>query len=154
MKEQKKTTRAREAVRLLMRTDRLHRAAIEAEMEKLGIHRSQHIVLMNISGCDGVTNQASIAKSLDISPAAVSVTVQKLEKAGLVQRCEGADAREKNVSLTQAGRDTAEKTHRLFTRVDDAMCSGMTEGELDALCSALAKMIDNLKYTAEEADAE
>jgi len=155
MKNGNETTRAQEAVRLLMHTDRLHRSAIETQVEKLGIHRSQHIVLMNIAACEDGTNQSRIAKCLNISDAAVSVTVKKLEKAGLVSRHDGKDdAREKKVSLTEEGRRTAEQTHVMFTRVDDAMCSGMTDRELDALCLALSKMIENLKSIAEGPEKE
>jgi DNA-binding MarR family transcriptional regulator len=139
-------TRAQQAVKLLMLTDRLHRAAIEAQIEKLGIHRSQHFVLMHLSHSGGGISQSEIAKRLDVSPAAVTVTLQKLEKSGLIERQNRQDdARTKIITLTDAGRQTVEVTHRLFLEVDEQMCGGMTGEELDTLCACLSKMTENLK---------
>ena len=146
MKELKEKTRAQQAVMLLMLTDRLHRAAIEAQVDKIGIHRSQHFVLMHLSHCDAGISQSEIAKMLDISPAAATVTLQKLEKSGLIERrTADGDARTKIITLTDAGRQTVEITHKLFLEVDEQMCGGMTDGELDALCAYLSKMAENLK---------
>lgn len=146
MKDQTFRTREQQAVRLLMLTDRLHRAAIEAQIEKLGIHRSQHFVLMSLSHREGELTQTEIANMLDISPAAVTVTLQKLEKSGLIERkTSGEDARTKIIRLTEEGKKTVKKTHELFLEVDDAMCGGMTGEELDALCAYLSRMSDNLK---------
>ena len=146
MKEQTFKTREQQAVRLLMLTDRLHRAAIETQIEKLGIHRSQHFVLMSLSHRNGELTQTEIANLLDISPAAVTVTLQKLEKAGLIERkTSDNDARTKIIKLTDEGKKTVEKTHELFLEVDDTMCANMTEAELDALCASLSRMAENLK---------
>ena len=146
MKEQTFRKREQQTVRLLMLTDRLHRAAIEAQVDKLGIHRSQHFVLMSLSRKDGEMTQTDIANMLDISPAAVTVTLQKLEKAGLIERqTSGNDARTKMIKLTDEGKKTVFKTNELFAEVDDTMCAGMSEAELDALCAALTRMAENLK---------
>jgi DNA-binding MarR family transcriptional regulator len=146
MKEQTFRTAEQQTVRLLMLTDRLHRAAIETQIEKLGIHRSQHFVLMSLSHRNGEFTQTEIANMLDISPAAVTVTLQKLEKAGLIERQTSKnDARTKIIRLTQEGKKTVKKTHELFLEVDDTMCGGMTEKELDSLCAYLSRMTENLK---------
>ena len=146
MKEQTFRTAEQQTVRLLMLTDRLHRAAIEAQVEKLGIHRSQHFVLMSLSHRNGELTQTEIANMLDISPAAVTVTLKKLEKAGLIERqTPEQDARTKIIRLTEEGKKTVEKTHELFLEVDDTMCGGLTEKELDALCVSLSRMAENLK---------
>lgn len=146
LKEQTFRTREQQTVRLLMLTDRLHRAAIEAQIDKLGIHRSQHFVLMSLAHKNGELTQTEIANMLDISPAAVTVTLQKLEKSGLIERqTSESDARTKIIKLTEEGKKTVAKTHELFLEVDDAMCGSMTEQELDALCASLTKMSDNLK---------
>ena len=146
MKTEKNKTRAQRAVQLLMLTDRLHRAAIEAQADKLGIHRSQHFLLMNLSHRGGELTQTQIAKMLDISPAAVTVTLQKLEKSGFIERSSAEnDARTKIIRLTEQGKATVEKTHELFLEVDDTMCGGMTGAELDSLCEYLSRMAENLK---------
>lgn len=146
MEEKTFRTREQQTVRLLMLTDRLHRAAIEAQVEKLGIHRSQHFVLMSLSHRNGELTQTEIANMLDISPAAVTVTLKKLERSGLIERkTPKNDARAKIIRLTEAGRQTVAKTHELFLEVDDTMCGGMTDDELDTLCASLFRMAENLK---------
>jgi DNA-binding MarR family transcriptional regulator len=144
--DQTNRTRAQQAVRLLMLTDRLHRAAIEAQTDKLGIHRSQHYLLTVLARRGGELTQTQTAKLLDISPAAVTVTLQKLEKSGLIERQTAEnDARTKIIRLTDCGRETVKKAYEMFLTVDDTMCGGMTDTELDSLCASLSKMADNLK---------
>ena len=73
-------------------------------------------------------------------------TLKKLEKSGLIERqTPENDARTKIIRLTEEGKKTVAKTHELFLEVDDAMCGGMTDGELDTLCASLSRMAENLK---------
>ena len=64
----------KKALELFMRNDRMHRRLFEKNVvQRLGIHRSQHMMLMSIS-CFGSCSQKDIAARLDISPAAAAVT--------------------------------------------------------------------------------
>ena len=76
MEKQKRSPR--EVCGMFMKTDRLHRKAFEGLVSRLGIHRSQHIMLMHLAKDEG-TSQKALAEHLQISDAAVAVTIKKLE---------------------------------------------------------------------------
>ena len=144
-------SRGMEIMKKLFRIDRYHKALIETELSRLGIHRSQHHVLMYLSFCPEAPTQDQIAKNMEISPAAVSVTLKKLEAAGLVERVvRRENGREKEVRLTQQGKDIADTTVGLLQRTDEMITDGFSEKELEKLESFLDRMGENLKraYTA------
>ncbi len=136
-----------------MRTDRFHRTAVESAVKALGIHRSQHMMLMHLACCPEPQTQVELAKAFEISAAAVTVTLQKLEKAGLVSRSSsGGDERLKVISLTENGKAMVEKTRELFRSIDEAMFADITEEELTMFASCMTRMQDNLrKYSPEVA---
>ena len=112
----------------LFRIDRYHKALIETELSRLGIHRSQHHVLMYLYFCPEAPTQDQIAKNMEISPAAVAVTLKKLEAAGLVERVvRRENGREKEVRLTQQGKDIADTTVGLLQRTDEMITEGFSE---------------------------
>lgn len=133
-----------EIVQTFMCTDRSHRSAVESRLSTLGIHRSQHMMLMYLYHCENIPSQAEMAKQFEISPAAVTVTLQKLEKAGLVERT-NKNGREKEISVSAFGREVVERTKQIFAELDEAMCAGISDEELDAFMHVLERMQANLK---------
>lgn len=139
-----------------LRTDRFHRCAAESQVKKLGIHRSQHMMLMHLAHCSEPPTQAELAKVFEISPAAVTVTLQKLEKAGFVARTAvDGNNRAKFISITPAGMDIVHKSWELYKALDEAMLAGLTEDDLEHFAKVLARMQDNLRqYSPEVATLE
>jgi len=134
-----------------LRTDRFHRCAAESQMRKLGIHRSQHMMLMHLAHCERPQTQAELARAFEISPAAVTVTLQKLEKAGLVSRTAAdGNSRAKNITITPEGEDIVRKSHELFRVLDEAMLEGLSEEELTRFAEVLKRMQDNLRSFSPE----
>ena len=134
------------AVKYMMLADRLHRNAVESAINELGIHRSQHMVLMYISCCGRTVSQTDIAKALEISPAAVAVTLKKLERSGLITRSQREnDARTNSIELTEEAKRIVARSGEIFGEVDTAMCEGISENELDSLIECMKKMIENLR---------
>lgn len=136
-----------EIVQTFMSTDRAHRSAVESRLSTLGIHRSQHMMLMYLYHCESIPSQAEMAKQFEISPAAVTVTLQKLERAGLVERA-NKNGREKEISVSASGREVVERTKQIFAELDEAMCEGISDEELDAFMHVLERMQANLKDMA------
>ena len=134
------------AVKYMMLADRLHRSAVESAINELGIHRSQHMILMYLSYCKKTVSQSDLAKALEISPAAVAVTLKKLEKSGLIVRTPREnDARTNTIELTEEAKKIVSRSGEIFGEVDVAMCAGISDEELDQLVSCMKKMIDNLR---------
>ena len=63
-------------------TDRMHRRLFENRTAVMGVHRSQHRILMYLAKRNEAPAQKEIAEQFDVSPAAVAVTLKKLEDAG------------------------------------------------------------------------
>ena len=69
----------------MISANRLHRKAIETAVDDIGIHRSRHQVLMNLAKrC--FASQKEIAEHLGITQAAMTVSLTKLERDGLISR--------------------------------------------------------------------
>ncbi len=134
-----------------LRTDRFHRCAAESQVKKLGIHRSQHMMLMHLAHCQEPPTQAELAKAFEISPAAVTVTLQKLEKAGFVaRRAIDGNNRAKYITITPAGMDIVRRSWELYKALDEAMLSGLSEDDLRKFADVLARMQDNLRSFSPE----
>ena len=141
------------AVRLFMRTDRMHRAAIEARVKQLGIHRSQHIVLMYLSKRKTPPTQAEIAKDFEISPAAVTTTLKKLEASELVKRTvKDGNCRANDIEITEKGREIVSESEKIFKEVDSAMFEGVTGEQLTAFENVLSILYKNLKVMLPDSD--
>jgi|GEM_PF-547029 len=134
------------AVHSFMRADRFHQIAIEAQVNRFGIHRTQHIILVYLMRHPEPPTQAEIAKAFEISPAAVAVTLKKLESAGLIERKPCVDnSRANHIRITDAGREIVEQTHGRFVAVDTAMFDGVSDEEVELLEGILARMQENLR---------
>lgn len=138
-------------VMLFLRTDRFHRCAAEAQVKKLGIHRSQHMMLMHLAHCSEPPTQAELAKVFEISPAAVTVTLQKLEKAGFVTRnAVDGNNRAKCISITPEGMNIVRQSWELYKAIDAAMLAGLSDEELEQFAGVLRRMQDNLRNYSPE----
>lgn len=151
--EDNEQLRATEIIKRLLRVDRFHKALIDAKVKSLGIHRSQHNTLMYLYCNQGANNQDDIAKAFEISPAAVAVTLKKLEAAQLIERVTRSDnSRAKEVRLTEKGREIIRKTKESFMSVDETITEGFSDEELEKLEEFLDRMAENMKKNSPELD--
>ena len=56
-------------IRLFICTDRMHKAYVDRFISELGIHRSQHMILMYLARCEKTPSQKELAQHFDVSPA-------------------------------------------------------------------------------------
>lgn len=135
-----------EAMGLLLLVTRMHHSEVERRVGTLGIHHSQHRMLMRLSQKDPITSQRELADAMSISPAAVTATLKWLEKEGYISRSMGTDDnRRNNVHITEAGRTKVEESHRIFDAMDQQAFDGFSQEELDTLMSLLHRVADNLR---------
>ncbi len=136
----------RETAELFRRTDCRLRRCIERELRRLdeGVYRSQHRLLMRL-GKNPNCAQNELAASLDISPAAVAVSIRKLEDGGYLKRVMNADDHRSNqVTITDKGNELICKSISLFDKVEQGMFEGFEEAELESLYRLLQKVYQNL----------
>ena len=133
------------AIDMMIKTDRLHKALIDSRVKEIGIHRTQHRILMHLARDGMLPSQKELADRLDITPAAVTGALKKIEQDGYVERTLGHDTRYNELKITEKGRDLVNQTRILFSAADTAMFDGFTDEELDIYISCLEKLQANIK---------
>ena len=128
-----------------MRISKLHRAAFEKRVSALGIHHSQHHLLMHLSRCNELPTQKEIAEHLKISPAAVTVSLKKLEKAGLVEKGASFDARENKIIITDKGKEMVKQSRDMFFDIDKSLFDGISDEDIEKLNEYLDTILKNFE---------
>ena len=135
---------AHKACLLFMGTDRIHRKLFERMVTSLGIHRSQHFMLMNIDR-EGVGSQKELAERMGISTAAVAVTLKKLEAEGYIERSVAEeDSRNNEIRITDEGKRVIGVSHDYIKRLDTAMFRDFDSETLAVFMRCLETMQQNL----------
>lgn len=141
------------AVRRLIRVSRRHHACVERRIGDLGIHHSQHRMLMHLARCTEIPSQKEIAEAMGISPAAVATTLKRLEKEEYISRnVTDEDNRRHEIRITEKGLSKVAESREIFESVDRSLFAGFSEAELSTLVDLLARMDKNLDAAGAPAD--
>lgn len=134
------------AVRLFIRVMRRHHACVERRIGDLGIHHSQHRMLMQLMKThESSPSQKELAEAMGISPAAVTTSLKKLEKEGFVSRSmTDEDNRRNEIRITETGLAKINETHAAFEATDMAMFEGFTPQEMATFISFMERLDRNL----------
>ncbi len=138
-------TKLSRAVNMMIRTSRMHKSMIDACVGEIGVHRTQHIILMNLAKCDKLPSQKELAERLEITQAAVTGALKSMEQSGYIERTLGHDNRYNEIKITERGRELVADTQKLFSEVDVVAFQGFSDEELDGFISCLEKMQANMK---------
>ena len=136
----------------------LHQArqgAIQAELTAAGLQEVGHPMLLCVLGITGeqhpdapVRTQRELARLLHVSPAAVTTSLQSLERKGYILREPGdGGARCNRVLLTGKGRQAVKDCLACLRRVSRRMYAGFTTEEQAIMRSFYLRMLDNLPPT-------
>lgn len=122
------------------------RRCIEKKLRTLDeeIYRSQHRLLMHL-GRNPDCSQNELAARLDISPAAVAVSLNKLEKGGYIARKTNSDDHRSNrVAITDKGNRIIQDSIRFFDEIDRGMFGGFMPEEMEQFHELLERAYRNL----------
>ena len=129
---------------LFRRTDRHLRRCIEKKVNHTGVYQSQHRLLMHLNHHPNCS-QIEIAREMDISPAAVAVSLKKLESGGYITReTTESDNRTHRVTITKKGRSVIERSEQMFWETEKAMFEGFSEEEMQSLQQFFERIYENL----------
>lgn len=135
-----------EAMGQLLLATRSHHSEVERRVGSLGIHHSQHRILMRLAKGDETSSQRELAEAMNISPAAVTATLKGLEKDGYIERSMGdRDNRRNTVRITETGREKVEESRRIFDALDQDAFAGFSDQELATLTELLRRVVRNLR---------
>ncbi|NLE99713.1 MAG: MarR family transcriptional regulator [Anaerolineales bacterium] len=128
---------------------RLHYARAHTALEGLGLYRGQPPVLRALWEQDGMTH-SELAARVHVQPATITKMIQRMEKAGFVERMQDAnDERVSRVILTDAGRAVQADVLRVWQTVEQETFSGLNADELETLRNLLERVRQNLLYVTE-----
>lgn len=121
-----------------------HRKIMQHYLDETGVYQAQHHLLMEIARNPNVS-QNDIAKSMDVSPATIAVSLKKLERGGYINReVDEYDNRLNKINITKKGNRVVEQSKRIFETVDGKVFEGFSEEEKHTLSVLLQKLDDNL----------
>ena len=133
------------AVQMMIRTNKMHKAMIDSRVKEIGIHRTQHIILMSLARHEKIPSQKELAEKLDITPAAVTGALKSIEECGYIKRTLGQDSRYNEIEITEKGRALVLLTQTMFSEADTQAFFGVSDDELEAFVKTLEKIQFNIK---------
>jgi DNA-binding MarR family transcriptional regulator len=132
-----------ELAHLLRTLDRILKRSIDKRVEDTGVYRSQHRLLMTLGRSPGIS-QTELAERMEISAAAVTVSLKKLEKSGFISRqCDENDNRVNQVVITEKGKKAIDKSIQYFDEIEDAFFSDFTQQEMEQVEVFFRRMAAN-----------
>ena len=133
------------AMKLVFCMTHSHRRVVEKCISGLGIHHSQHRLLMQLARDGNTPSQTELAKNFDVSPASIAVMLKKLAAAGYIEKSGSAeDGRRNQISITPAGREIVSKSCVYFEDIEEKMFEGVPEEDIGAMMRCLSRMRENL----------
>ena len=129
---------------LLAQVSRLHSQRAHERLDRIGLYRGQPPLLFALWEQDGLTHR-ELAERLEITPATITRMLQRMEKAGFVQRQpDTSDQRVSRVYLTGAGRAVRTQLKAAVQQMEIESFRGFSKAERKVLCSFLLRLRENL----------
>lgn len=144
------------AAEIFRRTDGLLRRCIEKKLKTMeeSVYRSQHRLLM-VLGKNPNCAQNELASIMGISPAAVAVSLGKLEKNGYIRRVTNSDDHRSNqVAITDKGNAVIRNSIILFNEVESGMFGGFEPEEIERFYQVMQRIYANLERMLQEEKGE
>ena len=114
------------------------------QFRRFGIHPGQMPLLMLLDQNDGL-NQSEICRKLRIKPSTAAVSLQRMEKNGLIYReAVPYDARLKRIVATEKAMQYQELIHQSLEETEDRLTSGISPQDLAVFFRVINQMIRNM----------
>ena len=144
MEKDGRALQIRETIDVLIHLMRLHHRIVERRIDGLGVHHSQHRMLMKVARLGRSASQKDIAEAMDVSPACVARTLKRLSAEGLVEKTGGADGRCNEIAILPKGKALVDDSLAVFRQIDGEMFDGVSGEELAAVTGVLRRIQGNL----------
>lgn len=129
---------------------RMYYSRIQSQLAEVGLYRGQPPILMLLYKNDGMS-QKEMARALNLSPATMTVTLKRMEKAGLVLReMDEHDQRILRVHLSEKGREMCETGESRIGVVTADLLEGFTLEEQQQLNEYLGRIARNMERVVEK----
>lgn len=129
---------------------RMYYSRNQSQLAEVGLYRGQPPILMLLYKNDGMS-QKEMARALNLSPATMTVTLKRMEKAGLVLReMDEHDQRILRVHLSEKGREMCETGESRIGVVTAELLEGFTLEEQQQLNEYLGRIARNMERVVEK----
>jgi len=136
-----------------IRIGRNHKQLLDRHLNKNGLYRGQHQILMCIFR-NPDASQKELARFHNVSPATIAVSLKKLEKGGYVERAaDSQDNRFNKVTITEKGLNEVTNSLDFFKSVEHGMLRGFSEDEKANLYGYLQRIQENLGKMLQEKES-
>ena len=124
---------------------RLYYARMQEKLAQVGLYRGQAPIMGLLSSYDGMS-QKEMAQALNLSPATMTVTLKRMEKAGLIVReMDERDQRVLRVHLSEQGKEMCKKGEEQCLIVSEELLEGFTEQEAAQLRAYMERIARNME---------
>ena len=132
------------------RVIRMYYGRMQAQLAEVGIYRGQPPIMGLLYQHDGMS-QKEMAGALNLSPATMTVTLKRMEKAGLVRReMDEHDQRILRVYLSEQGRQMWLKSADQIRAVTEELMEGFTPEEEQQMREYLYRIARNMERAVEK----
>ena len=115
---------------MMMEISRMYMEKCFAKLKKLGVHPRQIPILAVLYKKDGCS-QKELVKELGVKPPTVTVSIQRLEKSGLlIRRQDEKDQRVSRIYLSDEGRAIIKEGIQMAKEGEQQILAGFSESEL------------------------
>jgi len=129
---------------LLNDVTRFLRKQFDRRAVRFGLTRAQWRALKRISYSEGLT-QSALAEELDMEPIAIGRVIDRLQKAGFVERrADPADRRTWRLHLTQRAHAVVDDMEKISSGLFKEAQRGIAATDMKSLMSTLGLMKQNL----------
>ena len=133
------------AMRKMIKIQKNHRLLFVTKACAFGLHTTHHRALMYLARKGNLLSQKELAEHLEITPAAVTQILQKLELDGYIKRSLGADNRYNEIKITELGKEIVDKSKISFATIDKSLFQDFSNEEMDEFISFLDRICENMK---------
>ena len=129
---------------LLGQVIRLHHYRMHMLLSELGLYPGQPPILFMLWHQDG-RSQKELAEKIGLKPATITVTLKRMEKAGLIERrTDSEDLRVTRVYLTEKAQKLQPQVKQIFIKLSNECFRGFTDEEKVIMRRLLMHVRDNL----------
>jgi DNA-binding MarR family transcriptional regulator len=133
---------------LLAQICRLKHARVQALLETLGLYEGQPSMLRSLWAQEGLTH-TELGKRLRVQPATITKMIQRMEKAGFVERRpDPEDQRVSRVYLTESGRAVQADVRGVWRTLEKEAFAELGAEERTLLRQFLLQIRENLMRVA------
>ena len=120
----------------------LQRGAQKMENMNIGVGQ---VPILKLLKENGTMTQRQIAEEIRVTPATICGTIKRMERAGLIQRASAEnDGRVTCISLTDEGRERAERALAMIEHSYRELLRGFSDEELRQMQNFVRRMGENL----------